>query len=86
MNAWTLLFYTLEVMKWLIIARAISSWFVPAGSDNPLIHLLRRLTDPILRPIQQLLPDLGGIDISPLVAFVLIQFVESLVARAVSPF
>ncbi len=79
---WLLLYYTLEILKWLVIIRAVMSWFVAPHSRHPLVELLRRITDPILRPISAVLPDLGGIDISPIVAFILIIFLQSLIVRA----
>jgi YggT family protein len=75
-----LLYYTLEVMKWLVIARAIASWFAPA-SDNPVVDGLRRATDPLLRPVQRVLPDVGGIDISPLVVYFGLRLLQGVVVR-----
>lgn len=79
---WTLLYYMLEAFKWLILIRAVLSWFVSPYSRHPLVVLLRRVTDPVLRPVAQALPDLGGLDISPIVVFLLIQLLQSLVWRA----
>lgn len=67
--AWIILYYMLEALKWLIIIRALMSWFVSPGSRNPIVDLVRRITDPILRPISEMVPLTGGIDLSPLVAF-----------------
>lgn len=78
---WTLLYYSLEIMKWLIIARAVVSWFA-SGSTNPVVDLLQRATDPILRPIQRILPDFSGIDLSPLVAYLGLRILQELVIRA----
>jgi YggT family protein len=77
---WMLLYYTLEILKWLILARALLSWFVPPHSRNPLADGLRRLTDPVLQPIASVLPNTGGVDISPLVAFFAIILLQRLVA------
>lgn len=82
MTGWLLLYYTLEILKWLVIIRAVMSWFVSPHSPHPLVELLRRITDPILQPIAAILPDLGGIDLSPIVAFILIVFLQSLIAGA----
>ena len=76
-----LLYYALEVLKWLVLARVLLSWFVSPYSDNPLVEMLRRVTDPILRPLQQVIPPMGGLDISPLVAFFAIQLTQSLIVR-----
>jgi len=74
-----LIFYTLELFKWLIVARAVASWFVAPHSRHPAIELLRRITDPVLRPIAAALPPMGGVDLSPVVAFLVIAVLQRLV-------
>ena len=56
----------------LIIAMVIVSWFA-SQSRHPLIPLIYQLTAPVLRPIQRLVPALGGIDLSPLFALIIIR-------------
>jgi YggT family protein len=79
--AWIILYYTLEAFKWLIIIRAVMSWFVSPHSQNPAFDLLRRATDPILRPIREMIPLAGGIDLSPIVAFFAIVILQQVIAR-----
>lgn len=62
-----LLSFLLMLTFWLILARVILS-FVGQGSYHPMVPLVTQLTDPVLRPIRRLLPEMGGIDLSPLVA------------------
>lgn len=76
-----LLYYALELLKWLIIIRAVMSWFVAPHSDNPLVRLVYRLTDPILRPLSQMLPPMGGMDLSPLLAFFAIYLMQQVLMR-----
>ena len=57
----------------LIIARVIVSW-VANQSRHPLIPLIYQLTEPVLRPINRLVPPIGGIDLSPLFALVALRF------------
>lgn len=78
---WIVLYYMLEALKWLIIIRAVMSWFVSPHSDNPLVNLVRRVTDPILRPISQMVPVMGGMDLSPIVAFFAIVIFQQLIVR-----
>lgn len=78
---WSILFYLLELLKWLIIARALLSWFVSPGSRHPAVELLRKITDPILRPITELLPRTGAVDLSPLIAFFIIILLQQFVLR-----
>lgn len=77
----TLLYFALEILKWLIIVRALMSWFMSPYSDNPIVRIIRRVTDPILRPLSELIPPLGGLDISPLVAFFAIQLTQTMLLR-----
>ena len=77
-----IIYYALELLKWLIIARALMSWFVSPGSRHPAVEAIRRITDPVLRPIERLLPPMGGVDISPLLAFFAIYLLQSLLRGA----
>lgn len=65
----SLLLSTYSIM---LIALAISSWFMPQGY-HPLLGLLQQLTEPLLRPVRNLLPPLGGIDLSLLAVLVILQ-------------
>ena len=56
----------------LIIARVIISWFANQ-SRHPLIPLIYQLTEPVLRPINRVLPALGGVDLSPLFALIALR-------------
>ncbi len=81
-----LLNYALTFLKWAIIIAAVLSILMAFGvldSRNRLVwsitDFLYRLTDPVLRPIRNVLPNLGGIDISPWIAVILIQVVQGVV-------
>ena len=68
----------LKIYGYIIIVRALISWINP-NPYNPLIRIICAITDPVLVPIRRLLPDLGGLDISPFVALVIIWFIISLI-------
>jgi YggT family protein len=57
----------------LIIARVIISW-IASQSHHPLIPLVYQLTEPVLRPFSKLIPPIGGIDLSPLFALIVLRF------------
>lgn len=78
---WILLYYLLEALKWLIVVRAVMSWVVAPGSDNPVVNAVRRITDPILRPVSEMVPNLGGIDLSPILAFFAIHLIQQVIVR-----
>jgi YggT family protein len=71
--------WLLDIYTWLIIAASLISWVSP-DPYNPVVQFLRRATEPVLRPIRQLLsPYQTGLDFSPLVAILIIQFVERVI-------
>lgn len=70
-SAVKLLVLTLNVFVFAIFIRVILSWVNP-GAYNPLVALIDSLTEPVLRPFRRLLPSLGGIDLSPIFAIVLL--------------
>ena len=85
-----LLELVIDLFLFAILIRVVLSWVNP-DPYNPAVALLDRLTDPILRPAQRLLPPIGGIDLSPMlvmVGLVLLQMllVPPLKALTGSPF
>ncbi len=67
----------LSLYTWVIIIRALISWVSP-DPYNPIVQILRQLTEPVLRPLRRLLPPrmTGGLDVSPILAILLIQLVR----------
>lgn len=63
------------VLTLAIIFRALLSWF-NLDPRSPLVQTLNAITDPILEPIRNVMPRLGMLDLSPLVAVLLLQFVS----------
>ena len=64
----------LTIFYWLILVRALSSWLNP-DPMNPIVQFLERTTEPILSPIRRLLPPMA-IDISPIIAFLIVIFLK----------
>ena len=82
----------LDIYWWLIIASAIFSWLYAFNVVNPrnqfvgtIGNMLFRLTEPALRPIRRFMPDLGGIDISPIILLLIIYFIRELLWSTVAP-
>ena len=65
----------------LVFIRVILSWVKPGGSSHPLILLVYRITEPILGPVRNLLPSMGGIDFSPVIVLFGIQIAERLLIQ-----
>ncbi len=83
----------LSIMTWSIILSAIISWlfaFDVINRRNRFVNqaadLLDRITAPLLEPFRRIIPPLGGIDISPIVVLLLINFVRILFNRMTAPF
>lgn len=86
----------LDIYWWILIAAAVFSWLYAFNVVNPrnqvvgmIGNFLYRITEPALRPIrrlvQRVLPDLGGIDISPIILLLIIFFLRQLIITAVAP-
>ena len=76
----------IDLFIYVVIAAAVLSWLVAfnvVNRNNRIVYTigdaLYRLTEPALRPIRNVLPDLGGIDISPVVLILLLLFVRNVV-------
>jgi YggT family protein len=87
------LIYIVENVIWLysiiIFASVVLSWLVAFNVVNPYNQFVRtlrifceRATEPLLRPIRRMLPDLGGIDISPVILLIAVQAVGIVLVRA----
>lgn len=78
-----ILIIALQLYVWLVIASAILSWLVHFGvvnTRNQVVSMigefLWRVTEPALRPIRRFMPNLGGIDISPIILILIIYFLQ----------
>ncbi|MBV8525229.1 MAG: YggT family protein [Acetobacteraceae bacterium] len=75
----------ITIYIWLLIAQAVLSWLLAFGVVNRYNRVVNavgdflwRITEPLLRPIRSVLPDLGGIDISPVILILLLYFLRDL--------
>lgn len=64
-----------RVLNVAIFIRIILSW-MPISRSNPIVTFIFDITEPILGPIRRVMPSLGGFDLSPMVALILIQVAE----------
>lgn len=74
----TVLYYALVIFQLILLARIILSWFPNVDRSNPLIQFLFDVTEPILRPIRQMMPQTGMMDFSPLIVFLIIRVLMTL--------
>lgn len=82
----------IDIYWWLIIASAIFSWlfaFNVINGRNQFVatvgEFLYKITEPALRPIRRFMPDLGGIDISPIILLLLLFFLRQFIITTVAP-
>ena len=76
-----LLLLLLTILWFAIFARAIVSWF-PVDPNGPVVRALDAITEPVLDPLRRVVPRLGMIDITPLVAILLILVISSALQRS----
>ncbi|KQQ34195.1 MULTISPECIES: YggT family protein [Rhizobium/Agrobacterium group] len=82
----------LNLYTWILIASAIFSWlfaFNVINSSNQFVDAIGRflfnVTEPVLAPIRRVMPNLGGIDISPIIVLLIIFFIRSLMWTSIYP-
>jgi YggT family protein len=83
----------LDLYVWLLIASAILSWLIAFNVVNTrnqfvaaVVEFLYRITEPVLAPIRRLMPNLGGLDISPIILILIIILIQKLIAYNLMPY
>jgi YggT family protein len=76
-----------QIYEFLILIRVLLSWInvnpYRPTLDHPLVRLLYRITDPVLEPLRRIVPPIGGaIDITPVVALLLLELLRQVIIRA----
>lgn len=82
----------LMLAVWFIIAQAVSSWLVAFNVLNPrnqlvysILRFLDAVTRPLLEPFRRIIPTLGGVDVSPVVVILLLQFARIAFRNSAAP-
>ncbi|MGE0093381.1 MAG: YggT family protein [Alphaproteobacteria bacterium] len=83
-----LIYVVLDLYKWCLIAFVIMSWLIAFNVVNTynrfvfsVNDFLYKITEPALRPIRRIVPNLGGVDISPVILILIIWFLQRLLER-----
>ena len=71
--------WLLRIFGYLIVARALTSWF-PEARRYPIVQLLYQITDPVMIPASRIIPRIGMIDISPMIVILLLFTISSALA------
>ena len=77
---------TLQIYSLVLIVRVLLSWFPNLDWSNPILSSVSAITDPYLNAFRGLIPPLGGIDLSALLAFLALNLLQSLVNQSISAF
>ena len=87
------LLLALDIYWWIIILSAIFSWLYAFGVVNPsnqavatIGRMLYQLTEPALRPIRRFVPNLGGLDISPIILLLIIFLIQRIILYYIYPY
>ncbi len=68
--------YLIQLLGFAIFARALLSWF-PIDRNGPVVQALVSITDPVLEPLRRVIPAIGMIDITPMVAMILLFIIAN---------
>ena len=82
----------LDLYWWIVIAMIIMSWLISFNVINTrnqfvegLWRVLNQLTEPVLRPIRRFMPNFSGLDISPIILFIILFFIERVIIYYIYP-
>ena len=82
----------LDLYVWLLIASAILSWLIAFNVVNTrnqfvaaVAEFLFRITEPVLAPIRNMMPNFGGLDISPIIVILIIMLIERVITYYIYP-
>ena len=73
-------YYLFMTLQFAIIVRALMSWFNPSP-ENPIVRFVIEITEPVLAPLRRIVPRLGMIDITPIVAMLLMGLIMDVLIR-----
>jgi len=82
-----ILILALDILFWIIIAHVVMSWLIAFGVVNlqnnnarKAVQILQKITDPIYKPLQKIIPSIGGIDITPIIVIFAISILKNIIA------
>jgi YggT family protein len=77
------IYWGIQALILLIVVGSILSWFRP-DPRNPLVKLLNTVVDPLLHPIRAIIPATGGMDFSPMIAILILWFLQRLLTGGIA--
>ena len=82
----SLLMWALQIYSFVLVARALMTWIPNLDYSNPIVRFLINVTEPVLRPVRQMLPSNSGADFSPLIVLVGIMLIRMVLGQMVWSF
>ena len=79
-----IVYFIIQLLAWAIFIRVILSWFVVSSRSGFLVsvyQVLLQVTEPIMAPLRRIIPRIGMFDITPIVAFILLQIIGDILIR-----
>ena len=73
---------TIEIYSFILIIRILLSWFPNLDWSNPILTSISSITDPYLNAFRGIIPAIGGLDISPILAFIVLNLIQQLIGTA----
>lgn len=77
-----ILLQVLSIYSFMLIGRILLTWFPNVDWSNPFFRTLSQVTDPYLNIFRSVIPPLGGLDLSPMVALILLQVIQGSLNKA----
>jgi YggT family protein len=82
----------LNLYMWVVIIAVILSWLIAFNVINTyndvvraIVNAVNALTEPVLRPLRQALPSIGGLDLSPIVLYLIIMLIQQIIEKYIYP-
>ena len=85
-NIFGVLGQTLLIYSYILILRVLLTWFPNLDWSNPILSNVSAITDPYLNVFRGIIPPLGGLDLSPILAFILLRVLEGLLTTSAGAF
>jgi len=70
----------LKIYFWSLLIMIIAGWIAP-GSGHPILVLINQITEPLMKPFRNIMPPMGGLDLSPILVFLVLQILEKVVSH-----
>jgi YggT family protein len=83
-NVIQLLVVLLQIYSFVLLARIVLSWIPNVDRSNQIVQLLYQLTEPVLEPVRRTIPPLGMIDLSPIIVFIGLRILQSVLTGMAS--